>query len=104
MFASTRLMLAIDEHGGGRQLARVKMWPRFSRAARAIVALSALLATAAPSQAYLVAVALATVFGLIAVRAVGVRGQHAPRVSYMYPSRRSVSSPPPSSLSCARPA
>src|SRR5205085_4298049 len=28
LFASKRLMLAVEEHGGGRQLARLKMWPR----------------------------------------------------------------------------
>lgn len=36
LFASTKVMLAIEEHGGGRQLARLRMWPRFSRVAAAI--------------------------------------------------------------------
>ena len=71
MFASTRLMLAIEEHGGGRQLARVKMWPRFSRAAGVIAAIVALLAAiAAFEREYVSAVALAGVFGAICLRAV----------------------------------
>jgi hypothetical protein len=36
LFASTKVMLAIEEHGGGRQLARLRMWPRFSRVAAII--------------------------------------------------------------------
>jgi cellulose synthase/poly-beta-1,6-N-acetylglucosamine synthase-like glycosyltransferase len=71
MFASTRLMLAIEEHGGGRQLARVKMWPRFSRAAGVIAGIAALLAAiAAFEHEYVTAVALAGVFGVIGLRAV----------------------------------
>jgi hypothetical protein len=71
MFASTRLMLAIEEHGGGRQLARVKMWPRFSRAAGVIAGIAALLAAfAAFEREYVTAVALAGVFAAISLRAV----------------------------------
>jgi GT2 family glycosyltransferase len=71
MFASTKLILAIEEHGGGRQLARVKMWPRFSRAAGIVAALAALLAvTAAFEREYITALALAGVFGVIAIRAI----------------------------------
>lgn len=71
MFASTRLMLAIEEHGGGRQLARVKMWPRFSRSAGVVAGLAALLAAAAAfEREWITAVVLAGVFAVIGIRAV----------------------------------
>jgi GT2 family glycosyltransferase len=71
VFASTRLMLAIEEHGGGRQLARIKMWPRFSRAAGVVAGIVALLGAGAAFEGeYVTAVALAVVFTLIGIRAV----------------------------------
>lgn len=71
MSASTKLMLAIEEHGGGRQLARVKMWPRFSRTAGVVAVLSALLAAgAAFEREWIAAIALTGVFGIISLRAV----------------------------------
>ncbi len=70
LFASTRLLLAIEEHGGGRQLARVKLWPRFSRSAGVIAFLAASLAVGAALEAeYTAAIALFGVFAIISVRA-----------------------------------
>jgi hypothetical protein len=44
LFASTKVMLAIEEHGGGHQLARLRMWPRFSRVAAVIASVCIVLA------------------------------------------------------------
>jgi len=70
MFASTRLILAIEEHGGGRQLARVRMWPRFSWSAGLVAGIAiALSATAAVQAEYVATVGLAAVFAAIGIRA-----------------------------------
>ena len=42
-----RLRLAVEEHGGGRQLARYRIWPKPSRAGSAVAVLLALLAAGA---------------------------------------------------------
>jgi GT2 family glycosyltransferase len=70
VFASTRLLLAIEEHGGGKQLVRVKLWPRFSRSAAMVAILSAGLSlVAAFEHEYPAAIALLGIFIVIAVRA-----------------------------------
>ncbi len=69
VFAATRLLLAIEEHGNGRQLARVKLWPRFSPSAVAIAGISAVLSAGAAIQSqYAAALALFGIFMVIAVR------------------------------------
>ena len=64
-----RLLLAIEEHGAGRQLVRLRLWPRFAPAWLVVTGLCAALgAAAALSQAWLVA----AVFGS-AVAGLGAR-------------------------------
>lgn len=69
ILGSTRLMLAIEEHGRGRQLARVKMWPRFSSIALFVASFSAVLAVLAfRADEQVPAILLAGVFAAIVVR------------------------------------
>jgi hypothetical protein len=69
LFASTRLMLAIEEHGGGRQLARIKMWPRFSRVAGFVASISMVLAVLAfDARENVPGILFAGVFAAIAIR------------------------------------
>lgn len=44
---SARLRLAVEEHGSGRQLVRIRWWPRMSLVASAILALLCAVAVAA---------------------------------------------------------
>jgi hypothetical protein len=44
---SARMRMAVEEHGGGKQLLRFRVWPRCSRAGLIVVAVFAGLATAA---------------------------------------------------------
>jgi hypothetical protein len=61
---AVRLLIAVEEHGGGRQLIRVRGWPRPSRWALVLTAPAMLLAAAgAMSGAW----SAATVFGLVAL-------------------------------------
>lgn len=70
-FADARLILAIEEHGSGRQLVRVKKWPRFSHSAGGVAVVAiALAALAASAGAYIAAVALAGAFAAIGIRTV----------------------------------
>ena len=69
LFASTRLMLAIEEHGGGRQLARIKMWPRFSRVAGIVASISIVLALLAfDARENVPGILFAGIFAAIAIR------------------------------------
>jgi O-antigen biosynthesis protein len=47
VLASTRVLMAVEEHGGDKQLTRVRCWPRFSLIGVGFAALLGLLATAA---------------------------------------------------------
>jgi hypothetical protein len=69
LFASTKVMLAIEEHGGGRQLARLRMWPRFSPAA-AIIATACLVVAGLAFDAaeHVPAIVLGGIFVGIVVR------------------------------------
>jgi GT2 family glycosyltransferase len=69
LFASMRVIVAIEEHGGGRQLVRLRVWPRFSRLACVIaIAGLALSAGAVASAEYIAAVVLLGAFAGIAIR------------------------------------
>jgi hypothetical protein len=47
MMGAARLRLAVEEHGGGTQLVRMRSWPRYSGVGALITALLAVLAAAA---------------------------------------------------------
>ena len=69
LFASTKVMLAVEEHGGGRQLARLKMWPRFSRVAGLVASASVVLALLAlDAREYVPAILFGGIFAAIAIR------------------------------------
>jgi GT2 family glycosyltransferase len=65
MLGSSRLRLAIEEHGGGRQLLRVRSWPRFSRLGLLLVVLLGLLAVAAADDGAWAAVVTLAVCALL---------------------------------------
>jgi hypothetical protein len=57
MFGSVRMLMAIEDHGAGTQLVRVRSWPRCRRAATALAALFTILMVAATfDRAWVVAV------------------------------------------------
>jgi GT2 family glycosyltransferase len=65
---AARLLMAVEEHGGGRQLVRLRVWPRFTPTWLVVTGLSAGLGVgAAISQAWLVA----AVFGAVAAGLAG---------------------------------
>jgi O-antigen biosynthesis protein len=64
MLSAVRLLMAVEEHGLGRQLVRFHLWPRCSPAALVLTLLCAALATGATlSQAW----AVSAVLGLVTV-------------------------------------
>jgi GT2 family glycosyltransferase len=66
---SARLLVAVEEHGGGRQLARFRVWPRLSRAgAFSILFGVALCVAAAMSGAWAAAALLGGVAVFLALR------------------------------------
>ncbi len=66
-----RMRLAVEEHGGGRQLVRFRCWPQFSRVGLALVLTLALLAGAAAlSDPWFVAAVLAASALLLAWAAI----------------------------------
>ena len=71
VLGGARLLLAIEDHGGGSQLVRVRVWPRASAAILALCGVLALLAALAAldgaSAASIVLGAAATLVGLAAV-------------------------------------
>jgi len=68
MLGSMRLRVAVEEHGAGRQLVRIRSWPRFSRIGAAIaVGFAALAAGAAIDGAWAATLVLAVAVLLIIV-------------------------------------
>ena len=66
---SARLLVAVEEHGGGRQLARFRLWPRLSRAgALSSLFVGALFGAAAASGAWAAAAILGGAAILLAAR------------------------------------
>jgi hypothetical protein len=66
---SARVLLAVEEHGGGRQLARFRLWPRVSRAgAGVVIFVGALSAASAVSGAWAAAALLGGAALLLALR------------------------------------
>lgn len=71
MFGAVRVLMAIEEHGAGRQLVRVRRWPRYSVAAVMLIALVAGLSVwAARDHANVVPAVLGVVAGLLGLRVV----------------------------------
>jgi GT2 family glycosyltransferase len=69
LLGTARLRLAIEEHGGGRQLMRVRSWPRAPWGSLALCALAALLAVlAALSGSGQAAIALGTLAAVLTLR------------------------------------
>ncbi len=68
-FASARTFMAIEEHGGGKQLARFRTWPKCSSAGVVVIALFALLCGgAARDHAWVAAAILGVVAAMLALR------------------------------------
>ncbi len=66
---SARLLAAVEEHGGGRQLARFRLWPKLSRVgAGSILFVGALFGAAAASGAWAAAAVLGGAAVLLALR------------------------------------
>jgi cellulose synthase/poly-beta-1,6-N-acetylglucosamine synthase-like glycosyltransferase len=96
---AARLRMAVEEHGGGRQLVRVRSWPRYSRVGVGLIALfAALAAGAVVAGAVVASVVLGAIASVIAgysvrdcatgtgvlLRALGTLGQeprHVPALS-----------------------
>jgi hypothetical protein len=71
LFGLARLLMTVEEHGQGRQLTRVRAWPRYSAAALSLTLVAGVLALEATFDGSRVAsVLLATVAVLVAARAV----------------------------------
>jgi GT2 family glycosyltransferase len=69
LLGGARLRLGIEEHGAGRQLVRVRSWPKAGWAALALVAVLALLAVLAGlSDAVAAAILLASFAGVVLAR------------------------------------
>ncbi len=72
LFGSVRTCVAVEDHGSGAQLIRLRMWPRFALPGLLLTLLLALLAVmAATAQAWLAAVILGVVAIGLAIRAFG---------------------------------
>jgi hypothetical protein len=67
MLGGMRLLTAVEEHGAGRQLTRVRMWPRYESGALATVVLFAALAAGAGVQAGVGATIACAVLGLLSL-------------------------------------
>jgi GT2 family glycosyltransferase len=66
MLGSMRMRMAVEEHGGGRQLLRIRSWPRFSRIGTGVaLGFGALATGAALSGAWVVAGVMAVVVAVI---------------------------------------
>ena len=65
ILGSIRMRLAIEEHGAGRQLVRLKSWPRFSRLGLGLASLFAVLATVAAIDHAALAAAILGGIGLL---------------------------------------
>jgi GT2 family glycosyltransferase len=69
ILGTARVRVAVEEHGAGRQMARVRIWPRWPVVGAAVAALFAgLSGTAAADGAWIVCGVLAAAAGLIALR------------------------------------
>jgi hypothetical protein len=65
MLGGTRMLTAVEEHGAGRQLTRVRMWPHVAPGSLAVVVLFAVLAVAAGMRDGIGATVASAVLGTI---------------------------------------
>ena len=71
IFGMVRILTAVEDHGAGRQLIRIRLWPRCSSTTVVLTALSALLAFAAGlDRAWLAAAVLAGTAGFLLLRVI----------------------------------
>jgi GT2 family glycosyltransferase len=76
MFGSVRMLMAIEDHGAGTQLVRLRSWPQFRKPARALAGfLSILILLAALDSSWLVATILGTVLAAMLLTALRQTGQ-----------------------------
>jgi GT2 family glycosyltransferase len=76
MFGSARMLVAVEDHGAGTQLVRIRSWPRCRNAARAPIGLlSILMLLAALDNGWLVATALGGMLVWLLWEAVGQAGR-----------------------------
>jgi GT2 family glycosyltransferase len=69
MLGGARLLIAVEEHGAGRQLVRVRSWPHVTRTGGLLAAVAAGLASlAAANHAQAVSIVLAAAAGVIILR------------------------------------
>jgi GT2 family glycosyltransferase len=67
--AAARLLIAVEDHGGGMQYVRFGTWPKYSGAGLAVIAfLGSAVGAAATSAAWTVAVILASITALVITR------------------------------------
>jgi O-antigen biosynthesis protein len=64
VFAAARVLMAVEDHGAGHQLVRLRWWPRLPRA---VVILTALLAALAGGAAFAGASAVGAILGTLAL-------------------------------------
>jgi GT2 family glycosyltransferase len=69
MFGVMRVLMAIEEHGGGRQLVRVRSWPRYTTPTVSIVVVSGLSIWAAVDHVAIVAAIFGVTAGLLVLQA-----------------------------------
>jgi len=70
-FGRARLLMAVEEHGGGKQLFRLRVWPKWPRPGLIVIALTGLLAVAAAlDQEYLVSGIFAAITAIMILRAI----------------------------------
>jgi len=70
ILGAVRLLVAVEEHGAGRQLVRIRYWPRWSRLSPSLIGSSLLLSAAAASgSAWLPAILFAALAILVFLRA-----------------------------------
>ncbi len=70
VFARSRLRMTVEEHGGGKQLARFRVWPKWSlRGLLPVLAFVVLAASAALNGAWIAAACLGAVAAVLVARA-----------------------------------
>jgi GT2 family glycosyltransferase len=76
MFGSVRMLMAVEDHGGGAQLVRIRSWPRCRNAATAVMCLlSILMLLSALDSAWLVTGVFGSVLAWLVWMVLGQAGQ-----------------------------